>query len=62
LTAYRIEQIAKKNAVERVCVRTSQMAYQFYEKMGFRLERTERDYWAQGFDLYEMYQNVFNKK
>lgn len=58
LTTYRMEQMAEDDMVERVCVRTTQMAYQFYEKMGFRLERIELDYWAQGFDLYEMYQNV----
>lgn len=58
LTAYRIEQIAKDNTVERVCVRTSQLVYPFYEKMGFHLERIERNYWAKGFDLYEMYQDV----
>lgn len=58
LTVYRMEQITKDNTVERVCVRTTQMAFRFYEKVGFRLEKIERDYWAQGFDLYEMYRNV----
>jgi len=58
LTAYRIEQIVKEDIVERICVRTTQMAYQFYEKLGFVLQRIERDYWAKGFDLYEMNQDV----
>lgn len=37
-----------------IIVRTSQMAYPFYEKNGFILEEIARDYWAPGFDLYRM--------
>ena len=33
---------------------TSQHAYQFYEKMGFELEKIEKEYWAKNFDLYIM--------
>jgi hypothetical protein len=35
-------------------VRTSQVAYQFYQKAGFDLEKIEKDFWAKGFDLYQM--------
>ncbi|MEL1243711.1 GNAT family N-acetyltransferase [Flavobacterium sp. DGU11] len=35
-------------------IRTSQHAYKFYEKMGFRLKEVVKDYWAEGFDLYDM--------
>lgn len=40
--------------VTRIRVRTSQHVYQFFEKLGFQLMSTEKDYWAPGFDLYLM--------
>ena len=45
--------ILKKD--ERVKVfkaRTSQTAYQFFEKLGFQVTSTQKDYWAEGLDLY----------
>lgn len=54
LLSYRIEEIKKRGAVDLVQVRTTQWVYKFYQKMGFELERTEKDYWAKGFDLYQM--------
>ncbi len=54
LTAFRIAEIKKNPTVRSIVVRTSQLAYQFYEKMGFKLERIEKDFWAAGFDLYQM--------
>jgi [ribosomal protein S18]-alanine N-acetyltransferase len=35
-------------------VRTSQLVYPFYEKLGYVVITTEKDYWGQGFDLVEM--------
>ena len=35
-------------------LRTTQLAFQFYEKMGFELDKTKKDFWAKGFDLYQM--------
>ncbi len=54
LMLHRIEHIKQKPSIRRITVRTSQLVYPFYEKMGFVLERTEKDFWAKGFDLYQM--------
>jgi ribosomal protein S18 acetylase RimI-like enzyme len=40
--------------ITTIMVRTSQLAYKFYEKNGFILKEIEKDYWAKGFDLYSM--------
>jgi [ribosomal protein S18]-alanine N-acetyltransferase len=54
LTLYRISQIRKDPSINLICVRTTQLVYKFYQKLGFTLERIEKDFWAQGFDLYQM--------
>ncbi len=54
LTRYRIEQLKAYDSVQVISVRTSQVAYKFYEKFGFQLQETIKDYWAEGFDLYRM--------
>jgi ribosomal protein S18 acetylase RimI-like enzyme len=54
LTQHRMNHLNHKSNIERITVRTSQLAYQFYEKMGFELEKIEKDFWAKGFDLYQM--------
>ncbi|RDV13836.1 N-acetyltransferase [Pontibacter diazotrophicus] len=54
LTLHRIEHIKKNPAINLIVVRTTQLVYKFYEKMGFDLEKTEKDFWAKGFDLYQM--------
>ena len=54
LTKHRIECVKQLKKSSRIVVRTSQLAYKFYEKMGFTLERQEADYWAEGFHLYYM--------
>lgn len=40
--------------VDRSIVNTSQFAFKFFEKLGYELKRTEKDYWAEGLDLFEM--------
>jgi ribosomal protein S18 acetylase RimI-like enzyme len=40
--------------VEQIIVRTTQLAYPFYEKLGFELERIESKFWSENFDLYQM--------
>ncbi len=62
LMDHRLQQIRKMPGVEMVVVRTTQVACKFYEKMGFKLNRTVKDYWAPGFDLCEMSQPLFKFK
>ncbi|TBW29944.1 GNAT family N-acetyltransferase [Gramella sp. KN1008] len=54
LTQHRIDYLKNNTQVDLIIVRTSQLAFKFYEKMGFELEEIEKDYWAKGFDLYLM--------
>ena len=54
LLHYRIEEIKNKPMMRLIVVRTSPLAYAFYQKLGFVLERVEKDFWATGFDLYQM--------
>lgn len=54
LMQHRLEHIRKDPTLWLVVVRTTQLVYGFYEKMGFALEKTEKDYWAEGFDLYQL--------
>lgn len=60
LTRYRIDLIKKILPITIIRVRTTQLVYKFYEKMGFGLERVEKDFWAEGFDLYQMKMMVKN--
>ncbi|PIY08403.1 MAG: GNAT family N-acetyltransferase [Flexibacter sp. CG_4_10_14_3_um_filter_32_15] len=57
LLLHRINQIKSKE-IQLIIVRTSQLAYKFYQKVGFELEKTEKDFWAKGFDLYQMKMNL----
>lgn len=54
LLQFRIDQIKKREEVQNVVVRTTQLVYMFYEKNGFVLESISKDYWAKGLDLYQM--------
>ena len=54
LMMHRLEHLKSNDEIEKVTVRTSQLAYRFYEKFGFRLENIIKDGWAPGFDIYEM--------
>ena len=53
LVYFRIEKM-QELGVENIGVRTSQHVHKFYEKMGFSLKEVVKDYWAEGFDLYDM--------
>lgn len=54
LTQFRIEKIREHDSVRFIRVRTSQLAFKFYQKFGFELKEIIKDYWAEGFDLYRM--------
>lgn len=54
LAQHRLEVISKRANVRKVVVRTSQMAHEFYSKMGFKLDFVKNDFWAPGFHLYQM--------
>lgn len=58
LVNHRVEIIKTVPSIEVIVVRTSQLAYQFYEKMGFELLKVQKDFWAEGFDLYEMQMSI----
>ena len=45
---------SKDNRIEKLIVTTSQLAYKFFEKFDYNINRIEKDYWGRGLDLYEM--------
>lgn len=54
LLLYRIEKLQQFKNIKTITVRTSQLVYKFYEKLGFKLIETVEDYWAKDFHLYKM--------
>lgn len=54
LLKYRINILKAIPNIKKITVRTSQVAYKFYEKQGFTLNEIKRNYWAEGFDMYAM--------
>lgn len=44
--------------VKKLIVRTSQLVYPFFEKLGYQVVQTQKDYWAPGLDLYLMEQAI----
>ncbi len=58
LTLFRINEIKKNPKVKRIEVRTSQLVYTFYQKMGFKLVESIDDYWSEGLHLYRMEQYI----
>ena len=59
LLKYRMDKLISTEGIQKIIVRTSQLAYQFYEKVGFELLEIKKDYWAEGIDMYYMeYKNL----
>lgn len=57
LLKHRIVKLKSIDSIISITVRTSQLAYKFYEKQGFILNEIEKNYWAKGFDMYSMEYN-----
>lgn len=62
LLDFRIKKLKTFNSVKKITVRTSQVAFRFYEKKGFKLLEIVKDYWAEGFDMYNMEYKELEKK
>lgn len=58
LLKFRIETIKKKGLYAQIIVRTSQLTWKFYNKYGFELKESKKDYWAPNLDLYYMTLNI----
>ncbi|RYD55563.1 MAG: GNAT family N-acetyltransferase [Sphingobacteriales bacterium] len=54
LANHSIDVLKANVRVKAIVVRTSQFVYPFYEKLGFKLTRTQDDYWAPGYHLFHM--------
>ena len=54
LLKHRIDKLNSIDGIQKITVRTSQVAYKFYEKQGFELFEIKKNYWAEGFDMYNM--------
>lgn len=54
LTRFRMDKLRGHPEAEHIVVRTSQLAFRFYEKQGFVLREKIQDFWAPGYDLYLM--------
>jgi [ribosomal protein S18]-alanine N-acetyltransferase len=62
LLNHRLEFLKKIDTLKAISVRTSQQAFPFYEKSGFKVVEIVKDYWANGFDLVRMeYQKMDTK-
>jgi len=56
LMTHRLKYLSTQSEIEIIDVRTTQLSFQFYEKMNFKLFKIEKDFWAEGFDLFQMQQ------
>ncbi len=54
LVEYCLSILRQNKNLTKSVVTTSQMAFRFFEKFGYKLIRTEEDHWGVGFDLYVM--------
>ena len=51
---YCLKELRDNLKVEKFVVTTSQKSFKFFAKFGFQVVHTQKDYWGEGLDLYEM--------
>ena len=51
---YCLNQLKLDQQIRELIVTTSQHAFRFFEKFGYKVHYIEKDYWGKGLDLYEM--------
>lgn len=51
---YCLTTLKQNPKVEKLVVTTSQLAFKFFEKFGYKLSKIEKNFWGEGLDLYEM--------
>lgn len=54
LLNHRTNFIKENYSSKNIEVRTSQYAFEFYQKQGFKLVNKEKDFWAKGIHLFQM--------
>lgn len=54
LVGHRVNHLKNVHGAVRIGVRTTQFVHGFYAKCGFELQKVVKDYWAPGYDLYDM--------
>jgi ribosomal protein S18 acetylase RimI-like enzyme len=53
-----IKELESHKLVRNLMLTTSQLAYPFFEKFGFKTTQTKKDYWGPGLDFYLMEKKV----
>lgn len=54
LLKHRLGILTNDSRIKHIQVRTSQVVYRFFEKHNFTLTEVQKDYWAEGLDMYVM--------
>ncbi len=54
LTVYRLRQICTSQKADSIQIDTSQHTFEFYQKLGFEVDKITPDGYAQGLDQYDM--------
>jgi ribosomal-protein-alanine N-acetyltransferase len=54
LVTHCLEAIRNEASVRKISVWTSQLAFRFYARFGFKTKEIKKDYWGKGLDLYRM--------
>ncbi len=55
LMKHRLDLLLSNPQIDTIQVRTSQLAFEFYQKHGFKTKQVIPNYWSKGYDLYDMH-------